>query len=103
MSAGRSQKAVSERKTVSTVGEVWRLAHQGRGRLLLVEEDFHFPARVDESGQHITQADDATAPDVIDDAVDEIIETVLAKQGEVVFVENGSLQEHQRIVLILRY
>lgn len=95
--------AVSQRKTVSGVGEVWRLAQSGRGRTLLVEEDFHFPARVDQSGQHITPADDVTAPDVMDDAVDEIIETVLAKQGEVVFVENGSLENHQRITLILRY
>lgn len=70
-------KAISDRKTVSTVGEIWRLAHEGRGRLLLVEEGFHFPARVDESGLHLTPANDPTAPDVIDDAVDEIIETVL--------------------------
>lgn len=95
--------AIGERKFVSTVGEVWRYARDGRGRLLLVEEDFHFPARVDESGRHIAPAEDATAPGVIDDAVDEIIETVLDKQGQVVFVDNGSLQAHQRIALILRY
>ncbi len=96
-------KAVGERKVASTAGEVWRYAREGRGRLLLVEEDFHFPARVDESGMRITPAEDATAPGVIDDAVDEIIETVLDKQGRVVFVDNGSLPAHQRIALILRY
>jgi hypothetical protein len=96
-------KAVGERKVASTIGEVWRLASEGRGYLLLVEKDFHFPARVDETGQYITPTDDATAPGVIDDAVDEIIETVLSKQGRVVFVENGQLETHQRIALILRY
>lgn len=96
-------KAVGERKFASAIGEVWRLASEGRGHLLLVEEDFHFPARVDETGRHLTPADDVTAPDVIDDAVDEIIETVLSKQGRVVFVENGQLETHQRIALILRY
>ena len=96
-------KAIGERKTASTVGEVWRMAKEGRGRLLLVEEDFHFPAHVDESGMHITPADDPTAPGVVDDAVDEIIEQVLDKQGQVIFVENGKLEDHQRIVLILRY
>jgi len=96
-------KAIGERKFASTVGEAWRLAGEGRGRLLLVEEDFHFPARVDESGRNITAADDPTAPDVIDDAVDEIIETVLRKQGQVVFVDNGQLDAHGRIALILRY
>jgi len=96
-------KAVSERKIASSAGEVWRLAHEGRGHLLVVEEDFHFPARLDESGMHITPADDPAAPDVIDDAVDDIIEEVLRKQGQVVFVENGKLDQHQRIALILRY
>lgn len=97
------ERAIGERKYVSTVGEVWRLANKGRSRLLLVEEDFHYPARVDETGRHLMPADDATAPDVIDDAVDEIIETVLRKQGQVVFMDNGQLEAHQRIALILRY
>jgi hypothetical protein len=95
--------AVSEQKYVSTVGEVWRLAQDGRGRLLLVEEDFHAPARVDDTGRHLQLVEDATEPGVIDDAVDEIIEMVLSKQGQVVFVENGQLAQHQRIALILRY
>jgi len=96
-------KAIGERKSASTIGEVWRLAKEGRGHLLLVEEDFHFPAKVDETGNHLAPADDVTAPDVMDDAVDEIIETVLSKQGRVVFLENGQLEAHQRIALILRY
>lgn len=96
-------QAVAKQKSVSSVGEVWRLAHEGRGHLLVVEEDFHYPARVDETGRHIAPAEDITAPDVIDDAVDEIIETVLRGQGQVVFVANGQLEAHQRIALILRF
>lgn len=96
-------KAVGERKVVSSVGEVWRMAHEGRGRLLLVEEDFHYPAVLDKTGMNITPVDDATLPGVIDDAVDEIIEAVLSKQGEVVFMDNGQLGSYQRIALILRY
>lgn len=96
-------KAVGEKQVASTISEVWRLANEGWGYLLLVEKDFHFPARVDKTGRLITPADDATAPDVIEDAVDDIIETVLSKQGRVVFVENGQLETHQRIALILRY
>jgi hypothetical protein len=96
-------RAIGERRFVSTIGEAWRKAHDGRGRLLLVEEDYHFPARVDETGRHLIPADDPTAPDVIDDAVDDLIEMVLAKQGRVVFVENGQLETHQRIALTLRY
>lgn len=96
------ERAVSERKFVSTIGEVWRLANEGRGDLLLVEEDFHYPGRLDENGTLIP-ADDPSAPGVMDDAVDEIIETVLNKQGRVVFVENGKLEKHGRIAMVLRF
>jgi len=96
-------RAIGERKYVSGPVDAWRLAKEGRGRILLVEEDFHFPARVDDSGMHITAAEDVTAPDVIDDAVDDTIESILDKQGRVVFVDNGTLKEHQRTALILRY
>jgi hypothetical protein len=68
-----------------------------------VEEDFHYPATVAASGMHLSPADDSTAPGVMDDAADQIIEVVLSKQGRVVFVDNEQLAEHQRIALILRY
>lgn len=96
-------KAIGEKKSASTVGEVWVLAHEGRGDLLLVEDDFHHPARLDQNGKNIIPAEDSTAPDVIDDAVDEIIEEVLNKKGKVVFVPNGKLDDHGRIAMVLRY
>ncbi len=97
------EKAVSERRFVSTIGEVWRLAHEGRGHTLLVEEDYHYPARVDATGIHPSVVEKASALDVIDDAVDDIIETVLDFKGQVVFVDNGDLSQHGRIALIVRY
>jgi len=96
-------QALGEQRVVSSIGEVWRLANEGRGRLLLVEEDFHYPAQVDETGMHLRPDGDASAPNVIDDAVDALIETVLRKQGRVVFLEKDQLAVHQRIALILRY
>jgi len=100
---GELSRAVNDRKVATEINDIWRKANEGRGRLLLVEEDFHFPARLDETGQHLTAAEDVTAPDVIDDAVDEIIETVLSMQGRVMFLENGKLADHQRMAMILRY
>jgi hypothetical protein len=100
---GELQKAVSEKRFVATVGEVWRLAHEGRGALLLVEEGFHYPALLDESGTHLVPVDDPTTPGAMDDAVDEIVETVMDKRGNVVFLPNGQLADYQRIALILRY
>ena len=100
---GELGKAVSDRKVATEINDIWRKSFEGRGRTLLVEENFHFPARLDETGQHLTPADDVTAPDVIDDAVDEIIETVISMGGEVIFMEDGQLEDHQRIALILRF
>lgn len=97
------EKAVGARKVASTVGEVWRFAQEGRGALLLVEQDFHYPARLDPSGRQLSPADDPAAPGVMDDAVDEIIETVLSKGGRVIFLDNGQLAAHQQIALVLRY
>ena len=66
-------------------------------------EDFHYPARLDASGLLLSSVGDPTAPDAIDDAVDELIEIVLARGGQVVFVDNGALEAHQRIAIILRF
>ena len=95
--------AISAQKYASSITEVWQLAQEGRGSTLIVETDFHYPARVDETGLFLTPAEDPTAPDVIDDAVDDLIETVMAKGGKVVFVDDGVLEQYQHIAMILRY
>lgn len=95
-------EAVSSQRVVSTIGEVWRLANEGRGKMLLVEKNYHVPAIVTED-HHLKLVDDPGGTDVMDDAVDEIIEVVLAKGGKVVLVDDGALSLHQKIALILRY
>jgi hypothetical protein len=95
--------AVGMHRAASTLGEVWHLAGLGRGKVLVVEEGFHQPARLDQWGQLDVHVKDPTAPDVMDDAVDEVITTVLNKGGQVVFVEDGELALHDRIAMILRY
>jgi hypothetical protein len=97
------ETALGLHRAASTLGEVWHLAGLGRGKVLVVEEGYHQPARLNKFGQLDLNVDDHTAPDVLDDAVDEIITTVLAKGGQVVFVEDGELAIHDRIALILRY
>ncbi|MDZ7343047.1 MAG: hypothetical protein ONA90_00890, partial [candidate division KSB1 bacterium] len=97
------EAAVKAGKYASGIDAAWRMAHEGRGAVLLVEEDFHYPAQVDASGLRLTPANNLTGPNVFDDAVDELIETVLAKSGSVTFVENSALAAHQRLAIILRY
>jgi hypothetical protein len=94
--------AMSSRSVASTIGEVWRFAHEGRGKLLLVEKNYHVPAILNEQGK-FQQVDQPGGVSVIDDAVDEVIETVLAKGGNVALVDDGTLAAYQQIALTLRY
>ena len=81
--------------------EVWELAHEGRVELLVVEEDYAVAARVLDG--RLVLAKDTWAPDVIDDAVDELIETVLRKGGRTVVVPPGDLADAGHVGAVLRY
>lgn len=97
--------AVGGQRTASTIGEVWRFAHEGRGATLVVEEGYHEPAIMDPQNPTTLQLNPAEdiGPESLDDAVDSVIVTVLEKGGRVVFVDDGTLPQHSRIALILRY
>jgi Bacterial archaeo-eukaryotic release factor family 3 len=95
--------ATGAKRFAAGIADAWRLAHEGRVDTLVVEEGFHYPAQRSEDGRQLTVARDAATPVVTEDAVDTIIETVLDKSGEVAFMEDGTLQEHGRIAMILRY
>lgn len=97
------EKAIGARLFASGIQSVWQAAHEGRGAILLVEQGFHTSARVDSTGINLIPADNLAERGVLDDAVDELIEITLAKGGQVVFTEDGTLELHQRIILILRY
>ena len=49
--------------------------------------------------------DDSTAdgPKHLDDAIDELVQLVLEKGGEITFVDDGALADYARVALILRY
>jgi len=81
------------------VDAVWQPAHEGRGQLLVAEEDLVWPARI-VAGRPEPAADDGHG---VVDAVDEVAEAVLVQGGDVVFVPSGALADRERIGLLLRY
>jgi hypothetical protein len=95
--------AVGAQRSSSTLGEAWLQAQMGRVATLLVEEDYHQPARVSESGMLLTLVDEAGGPDVMEDAVDDLVELVLQKGGQAFFFIDGALATHGRVAAILRY
>ncbi len=94
-------EAVGPGRALVGIKAAWNAARDGRARILVVEDDFEYPAR--EVDGALEPAGDASAPGVLDDAVDELVEMVLDHRGDVVIVEPGELGVHGPVALLLRY
>ncbi|MGP0063462.1 MAG: hypothetical protein ACLQGP_07680 [Isosphaeraceae bacterium] len=98
----RLGEAVKVNRHASGIIQVWRAAFEKRCQMLLVETGFEYPADVSEQGDQLLPYT-GKGEAALDDAVDEVIEKVLADGGEVFFYEPGALDIHQQIAAILRY
>jgi hypothetical protein len=98
---GAIEQAATEHRIALTMPRIWAAAMEGRGRVLVVEEDFTYPAQVVD-GVLIGRGD-SDSVHAVDDAVDEIIEAVLLHGGDAVVVGPGRLGQYAPIALALRY
>lgn len=89
------------KKAALGIREVWQTAQEGRGEMILVENSYMQPAIVD--GQQINLDVAVDDPLSNDDIVDDVIEIVLSMKGKVVFMEDGTLGEYERIAMTLRW
>lgn len=95
------EDAADRNKLAVGMDAVWQEANQHRGRLLVVEKDFMYPAQ-----KTATEADIEPLPNryskysYIKDAVDDVIEKVLEFGGDVEFVDSGMLSQYNRIALV---
>lgn len=98
-------KAAGEENKLSRgIREVWKASTGRNARLLVVEKGFTYPARqAPEPGSIYRETVTNNNPFYIKDAVDDIMEKVLAGGGDVQFVEDGSLKEYGHIALIRYY
>jgi hypothetical protein len=94
-------QAVSAQRHASGIDQVWRAAVGARCRTLLVEKQFKYPADLSPEGDRLLPYT-ARGPGALDDAVDEVIERVMATGGEVFFYPPGDLDVHQKIAAVLR-
>jgi hypothetical protein len=105
--AGTGEKAMLDLKTAesshnvaSGIDAVGHLAGSGTGGTLFVEEDYHMKGGIREADHSLIRSEDLDIQEAIDDAVDAIIEKVLEKGGNVIFLESGSLANLRRIALV---
>jgi hypothetical protein len=96
-----ADRAVAHR-VVAGVQDAWRAARRERPEMLAVETGHFYPARLSADGDQLEPATDVDHPDVLDDAVDELIELVLDRGGWVALVQDGALDDYQRVALTIR-
>lgn len=89
------------REVLTGLAACWHAAQAERPELLLVEKGYAMPARLSDDGWllSLTGPDERELPEVIDDAVDELIELVIDKGGQVRFVPDGSLPDGDRVAM----
>lgn len=85
------------------IQDVWRNAKSGKGNVLVVERDLSLPGFVTDDEYHLWLSPPLDNHRIVTDTVDDVIETVIEKNGDVVFVENGTLKEYNGIAMITRY
>jgi hypothetical protein len=56
-----------------------------------------------ENGYVVEPDADSDTDPVAEDAVDDLIEMVINKGGNVIFTEDGKLEDHQQLAAITRY
>jgi hypothetical protein len=101
----RLQAAREAHKLAKGIKDVWKHAACGKGRLLVVEKNY-MVAAVHGDAEEILYEDELPVADhslLIKDAVDDVIEKVLAAGGDVEFVEEGMLSGYEHIALIEHY
>ncbi len=109
MQLANLQEMVGYGRYAGGVQDVWKATKLGQVMQLFVERNYTCPARVRASDELtlILGTEAGTTADGManwhDDIVDEIIEQVLAMDGEIIFVDNGQLENHGNLAAVLRY
>ncbi len=96
----------AENKNLLSVGmkEVWQAAIHQNAHLLIVEKDFALtPQEAGKLRELFKQTSNQDTPFYIGDLVDDVMEKVLIHGGDVEFVENGSLEKFEHIVVIRHF
>lgn len=98
----RLDAARSAGKLAIGMDNVWQVAEHKKGHLLVVEKNYMYQAQKNDAGQ-ISPATKEGNAFYIKDAVDDVIEKVLANGGDVEFVDMGILDNYEHIALIQYY
>lgn len=95
---------VEEGQGKTGLAAIWSATQEGKGYKLLVEKDYTQPGFLAEGDPcHLHLKPPKEKHEILPDAVNILMQTVLEKKGEVIIVENGRIENYGRIGLITRY
>lgn len=98
------EEAAGKKKLVTGIQAVWKEAINKKGKLLIVEKNYMVGAQHSDNIDTIYEVSDLNNDfSNIKDAVDDVIEKVLANGGEVEFVAQDALKLYDKIALIKYY
>jgi len=95
-------EAVGNGKVITELSEIYRAAKEGRGDLLIVNDNFHQAVRITDEFS-LDLVNDVTLPDVIDDITSDIAWEVISKKGRAIFTTQDELKSLGEIALKVRY
>lgn len=97
------ETAVAEDNYATGIHEVWRRAEEGLCKTLIVEKNYYCPAIMQDDFLRVESGDlgDRCGPNILPDAVDTLIETILAEGGNVCFVHDGNLTRFGQVAAVL--
>lgn len=97
-------EAIGRGQTREGLQACWRAAQEGNCLTMLVDESYHTSGFILESDPyHLFRKPPMQAHRILTDAVDDLIEMVLEKNGNVLLAETDSLPEGRKIMMITRY
>ena len=99
---GEIKEAVGLGNVLTDLHEIYQAAIDGRGDLLMMDEDFSLAVNMGNDGVFDLEAD-KTKPDFIDDITSNIAWEVLSKKGRVFFTKQDEIKDIGEIVLKTRY
>lgn len=83
----------------SGIEAAWQCARRGQAVMLVVEQSYSVPGRV---GGHPMDPQDyePADPTHVHDLVDDLVEEVIRRGGQVALVDDGALTNHHRVALV---
>ena len=86
----------------SGMAACWQAAHQRVPGMLLVEHDFVCPGRPEDNAVPASGPRPRSAAPAVHDLVDDLIEVVIMRGGQLALVDNRDLAAHGRVALLSR-